>query len=301
MDTFWQIHGARYDLTEFVSRHPGGKTAILLGRGRDCTRLFETYHVWGDAHRRVLASHAVERTDAASGGEEAALPRDGPFATDLKAMLRKHFRVEQGNYRRLSHHATWGHLALHSIGMAISFASGCLYCTGCSPLAGGVWPLSAWIFGAGVGHDCSHRAFSRRPWVNDLALLAASPLYFSPSTWMAQHVVGHHTQTKNPALDGTGDPDLHHTFLPVGFSPLFKHRKLQRTHRADASFEGVEDKAFHFPSFVITCFGATFNLCFLQPIAAFFGITCAPKEQEKKTFEEIFRHVEKNACSDSVE
>ena len=112
MDTFWQIHGARYDLTEFVSRHPGGKTAILLGRGRDCTRLFETYHVWGDAHRRVLASHAVERTDAASGGEEAALPRDGPFATDLKAMLRKHFRVEQGNYRRLSHHATWGHTSL---------------------------------------------------------------------------------------------------------------------------------------------------------------------------------------------
>ena len=65
---------------------------------------------------------------------------------------------------------------------------------------------------------------------------------------------------------------MHHTFLPVGFSPLFKHRKLQRAHRADASFEGVEDKAFHFPSFVITCFGATFNLCFLQPIAAFFGI-----------------------------
>jgi hypothetical protein len=40
----WQIDGQRYDLREFVDRHPGGKEAMLLGQGRDCTALFYSYH-----------------------------------------------------------------------------------------------------------------------------------------------------------------------------------------------------------------------------------------------------------------
>jgi cytochrome b involved in lipid metabolism len=45
-DNIWWIHGSGYDLSNFVERHPGGKEAILLGRGRDCTALFESYHVF---------------------------------------------------------------------------------------------------------------------------------------------------------------------------------------------------------------------------------------------------------------
>lgn len=40
----WVIHGQHYDLQMFVDRHPGGQEAILLGRGRDCTALVESYH-----------------------------------------------------------------------------------------------------------------------------------------------------------------------------------------------------------------------------------------------------------------
>jgi hypothetical protein len=40
----WTIHGAKYDLCDFMDRHPGGKEAIELGKGRDCTALFESYH-----------------------------------------------------------------------------------------------------------------------------------------------------------------------------------------------------------------------------------------------------------------
>ena len=47
----WTIHGQDYDLSDFVNRHPGGKEAILLGRGRDCTALFESYHPFTDQHR----------------------------------------------------------------------------------------------------------------------------------------------------------------------------------------------------------------------------------------------------------
>jgi hypothetical protein len=47
----WLIHGNRYDLSGFVERHPGGKEAILLGRGRDCTAMFESYHPFTNRHR----------------------------------------------------------------------------------------------------------------------------------------------------------------------------------------------------------------------------------------------------------
>ena len=35
------LHGVVYDLTSFVDEHPGGAYMILLGKGTDCTLLFE--------------------------------------------------------------------------------------------------------------------------------------------------------------------------------------------------------------------------------------------------------------------
>lgn len=51
----WMIHGVPYDLQEFVDRHPGGRESILLGRGRDCTALFESYHAFSHQHWYVTS------------------------------------------------------------------------------------------------------------------------------------------------------------------------------------------------------------------------------------------------------
>ena len=40
----WYIHGQAYDLNDFVDRHPGGKRALVMMRGQDCTEMFEAYH-----------------------------------------------------------------------------------------------------------------------------------------------------------------------------------------------------------------------------------------------------------------
>jgi cytochrome b involved in lipid metabolism len=37
--------GTAYDLTAFVDRHPAGSWLINLALGRDCTALFESYHL----------------------------------------------------------------------------------------------------------------------------------------------------------------------------------------------------------------------------------------------------------------
>ncbi|ETO19641.1 hypothetical protein RFI_17588 [Reticulomyxa filosa] len=43
---WWYLHGKAYDFSAFATRHPGGQQAIFLGRGRDCTALFESYHTY---------------------------------------------------------------------------------------------------------------------------------------------------------------------------------------------------------------------------------------------------------------
>jgi fatty acid desaturase (delta-4 desaturase) len=37
--------GVAYDLTSFIERHPAGNWLINLAIGRDCTALFESYHL----------------------------------------------------------------------------------------------------------------------------------------------------------------------------------------------------------------------------------------------------------------
>lgn len=42
----WTVYrGVAYDLTSFIRRHPAGSWLINLAIGRDCTALFESYHL----------------------------------------------------------------------------------------------------------------------------------------------------------------------------------------------------------------------------------------------------------------
>jgi hypothetical protein len=57
--SLWWIHGKGYSLEEFVDRHPGGVEAILLGKGRDCTAMVESYHPFTSQHWKVLEKYLV--------------------------------------------------------------------------------------------------------------------------------------------------------------------------------------------------------------------------------------------------
>jgi cytochrome b involved in lipid metabolism len=62
-NSFWMIHGVKFDLSDFVHRHPGGVEAIELGRGRDCTALFESYHPFTDKHWEILEKYKASEVD----------------------------------------------------------------------------------------------------------------------------------------------------------------------------------------------------------------------------------------------
>ena len=45
-DDCWTVYkGKVYDITDYAKVHPGGRK-IFLGKGKDCTELFDKYHPW---------------------------------------------------------------------------------------------------------------------------------------------------------------------------------------------------------------------------------------------------------------
>lgn len=45
-DAWTVLHGKVYNMTAYISFHPGGKPMIMAGAGKDCTALFQKYHRW---------------------------------------------------------------------------------------------------------------------------------------------------------------------------------------------------------------------------------------------------------------
>lgn len=55
MEDCWTAYEGRvYDITEYAQNaHPGG-AKIYLGKGKDCTELFQQYHPWINCHQFLL-------------------------------------------------------------------------------------------------------------------------------------------------------------------------------------------------------------------------------------------------------
>jgi len=208
----WTIHGKQYDLREYVKHHPGGAWAINLGRNRDCTGLFESYHVFADRARleRILARYEVRPSAA---GEQLGSPAmqvsaglDGlvfgdAFHGDIREMCRAHFKGKSPKMKPWTACACILSVCVEAVALYYFFR-------------GSTWPLvvlpaSAWVAMVNVGHDASHFAVSKHPWVNGLVSWVTMPLTMPPTCWSVEHVVQHHVYTNDE-----DDVDLYH-FLPV--------------------------------------------------------------------------------------
>ena len=58
-EELWQVHGAYYNLESFAKHHPGGVEQIIAQKGKDCTTLFETVHLFDEQPRKVLRKYYV--------------------------------------------------------------------------------------------------------------------------------------------------------------------------------------------------------------------------------------------------
>jgi len=210
----WVIHGVEFDLSDFVQRHPGGVEAIELGRGRDCTAMFESYHPFTDKHWDILVKYAPPGVDM----KQLKLASTDPFYESLKR--RAYDLLRQNGVNPESHRgATTGraiYYLLIFIGLLISagfHVKGYL-------VGSFVFSIFAWLIGA-LGHDAGHRAVSRKAWINDVCLWGISTLC-NPIMWQHQHTFAHHSHTN----DFHQDPDLHHFQRLLRVHHRFKYESI---------------------------------------------------------------------------
>ena len=107
MQNATRIHNRYYNLTAFLDKHPGGRTALKMAFGRDATILFESHHPFTSP--ALLASilgryEIVCPLDTANDGQlieemdaDAAIFTEwgkSEFVKDLVASVRVHFLAE---------------------------------------------------------------------------------------------------------------------------------------------------------------------------------------------------------------
>lgn len=180
----WTLYGSKLDLTHFKKTHPGGDLALILGAGRDCTELFEQYHLRPPT--KTLLKWGVTPP-----------PRDA-FHADLLAAA-----AALPNTK-----ATTWHIFVSTLTAAITLAAWVGWAHG-SYVALFIVPVANWLLSVNVAHDAAHFAFSTSPLLNELLALLSCPLLFNTSHWYLQHNVSHHIYTNEPGKD----LDLSH-FMP---------------------------------------------------------------------------------------
>jgi len=171
----WYIHGTSYDLSGFVPKHPGGQLAILSGRGRDCTALFESYHPWNDKHRKVLAAYGP-----------AAPPAD-PFYEEIKAKVREAYPggSKETKMRWLT---LFGLSSMWCLMIYLFFFHR-------TPLAAAAAGFIMATVGTRLAHEGGHYQLSSKEWANRLGLFLGYFITGPSMAWHYRHVISHHAHT----------------------------------------------------------------------------------------------------------
>lgn len=137
--------------------HPGGETMINVGKGRDCTELFESVHALCDHHPRSMIEKY--RVDATEKYEEMFSWDPNGFYSVLTERVRR--RLAGENYK-----ATWGWWI--KIGVMVSLLLYCLFkiVTQGSYMHALLYGVLMEMIGFCGMHDASHGAVSKKSYIN---------------------------------------------------------------------------------------------------------------------------------------
>lgn len=208
----WTVYrGVAYDLTEFIDKHPAGSWLINLSLGRDCTALFESYHLRPD-----VAVARLKRLPTIPDFPVAAVPEaPRPNDSDLYNTIRERVRTEVFNGQDAKGaHRTGSEWAALTI-IASSVFAYVLYATAPNLLTGTLLGFAgAWI-GLTIQHCGNHGAMSTNTWVNNAMGLGDDLIGGSSLMWRYHHQVSHHIHCNDETLD----EDVFSAFPFLRFDP----------------------------------------------------------------------------------
>lgn len=195
----WFVGGKAYDLAAFVAKHPGGRDALLLGRGTNCTELFASYHLTAHKQARLMARYEVpvDAGDAKAlelAGHSRFTFADDGFYKTVKRRVADHFRK-----KRIKPGASFGVQVMSLLAIlgvvALTFPA---FVRGSLVAAVALGVLRA-VAAVGPGHSMSHFSlFPRGRW-NTLVFRLGSPFLVSSwPIWSNSHVRSHHVDTLTP-------------------------------------------------------------------------------------------------------
>eukprot|EP00933_Yihiella_yeosuensis_P043764 TRINITY_DN38716_c0_g1_i1.p1 TRINITY_DN38716_c0_g1~~TRINITY_DN38716_c0_g1_i1.p1 ORF type:complete len:436 (+),score=80.17 TRINITY_DN38716_c0_g1_i1:73-1380(+) len=189
----WYIHGNSYDLSGFVDKHPGGRMALLTGRGRDCTALFESYHPWNDKHRKVLGAYGAKP------------PPPDPFYEEICQGVRKAYPEGLGSTKMRTH----TFITLSALWCVMMYLFFVVRTTWSSLLAGMIMAT----VGTRLAHEGGHWQVSSKEWVNRASLFLGYFLVGPSNCWYYQHVISHHVDTNQDHSDREHDVDVEYIWI----------------------------------------------------------------------------------------
>jgi acyl-lipid (7-3)-desaturase (Delta-4 desaturase) len=86
----WTVYrGVAYDLTAFMDRHPAGSWLLNLALGRDCTALFESYHLRPDVAVARLKQLPTLEGFPVDAVPQAPRPNDSELYVAIRERVRK--------------------------------------------------------------------------------------------------------------------------------------------------------------------------------------------------------------------
>lgn len=215
----WFVAGKAYDLTAFVAKHPGGRDALLLGKGTNC-QLSASYHFTAQKQARLMARYEVpvDQADpqAVVAGHSRFTFADDDFYKIVKKRVADHFRKSRTKPGLSVAVQVLSLLAILGV-VALTYPA---YVRGSLVAAGALAVLRA-LTAVGPGHSMSHFVVPPRP-VDALVFRLGSPFLVSSwPIWSNSHVRSHHVDTLTP-------DDLQDNYPLKRIQPNLAHRPWHR-------------------------------------------------------------------------
>ncbi|KAK7086141.1 hypothetical protein SK128_017207, partial [Halocaridina rubra] len=174
---YWRVHNKLYDLTDFIDRHPGGKTWLECTKGTDITEAFESSHI-SLAAERILPKYFVKDINT---------PRNSPYTFHENGF----FRTLKGKVRPVLEKTGKGpdlRMILIQDGLLISFLT--LAC------AGSLTPSYTLVILAGfilaMTSMCAHNFFHQK---DNFRMYYFDLTFLSSYDWRISHGLSHHLFT----------------------------------------------------------------------------------------------------------
>lgn len=206
----WRIHDDIYDLTDFISSHPGGRQWLEFTKGTDITEAFETHHINSGVAEALLPKYFIKK--ATTSRNSPFTFKENGFYKTLKAKVAVVLKDIPKDIRKKSDNVTDL--------LFICFITA-------SPLCCWLWSKNL-IYGAvstlflGMllssltisAHNYFHRSDSWRMYLYNFS-------GFSYSDWRISHAMSHHlhTNTANDIELSMLEPFL--LYLPRSDKPIW--------------------------------------------------------------------------------